>query len=394
MDQQHLCINARTGEVTASNVSSSMPSLSGILGTLFILRVTFEQDNVPVALPTNSTGKLIMKLPGHESGPPVLLDTAWTVAGSSTQTSYTFSLLADSEPLRTALANNAAIALTAQVEWQITSELPYPRKSLAFPITLRNSPSRPDDLAPDLAADAAWAWIKSRLVAGSNVTFTFREDSKTITINSTGAASNPTVSWSNVIGKPATFPSTWTTVTGKPSTFPPSAHEHAWSQITSGSPSDNASLVAFVQSNGAVGQMFDLLIPLSSTVVSRYSSHLLGAPLILPRDAVITHIGLALRDVTTRSSDHFFQLNTVIYGTDAPKSSPQGGLYAQSFWYYEGFPSSNPKGLGIPLLVNGAVAMPAGSKIDVYLDTGYPDIYGKLPTFNGLWLRVRGRYTN
>jgi hypothetical protein len=121
---------------------------------------------------------------------------------------------------------------------------------------------------------------------------------------------------------------------------------------------------------------------------------LLGAPLILPRDAVITHIGLALRDVTTRSSDHFFQLNTVIYGTDAPKSSPMGGLYAHSFWYYEGFPSSNPKGLGLQLLVNGAVAMPAGSKIDVYLDTGYPDIYGKLPTFNGLWLRVRGRYTN
>jgi hypothetical protein len=56
MDQQHLCINARTGEVTASNVSSSMPSLSGILGTLFILRVTFEQDNVPVALPPTRQG--------------------------------------------------------------------------------------------------------------------------------------------------------------------------------------------------------------------------------------------------------------------------------------------------------------------------------------------------
>ena len=103
----------------------------------------------------------------------MLLDTSWTVAGSGAQTSYTFSLLADSEPLRTALANSAAIALTAQIEWQITSEVPHPRKSLAFPITLRNSPSRPDDLAPDLAADAAWAWIKSKLVAGSNVTFTF-----------------------------------------------------------------------------------------------------------------------------------------------------------------------------------------------------------------------------
>ncbi len=34
---------------------------------------------------------------------------------------------------------------------------------------------------------------------------------------------------------------------------------------------------------------------------------------------------------------------------------------------------------------------PVGS---VSLDTGYADAYGTVPTFNGLWLRVRGRYTN
>ena len=394
MDQQHLCINAGTGEVTASNVSSTLPSLSGILGTLFVLRVTFEQDNVPVALPANTTGKLTVKLPGAESGSPVLLDTSWTVAGPNAQTSYTFSLLADSEPLRTALSNSAAIALTAQIEWQITSELPHPRKSLAFPITLRNSPSRPGDTAPDPAADAAWAWIKARLVAGSNVTFTLNEETKTITINSAGGASNPTVTWSNVTGKPSTFPTSWNEVTGKPSTFPPSGHNHAWSQINSGSPSDNAALVAFVQSNGAAGQMFDLLIPLSSAVSSSYNSNLVGAPLILPRDAVVTHIGLAMRNAAPRTTDNFFQSNIIIYGTDAPNSSSPGGRYAQSFWFYEYFPNSDAKGLGSPLLVNGAVAMPAGSKIDVYIDTGFPDAYSTLPTFNGLWLRVRGRYTN
>jgi hypothetical protein len=394
MDQQHLCINAGTGEVTASNVSSSLPSLSGILGTLFVLRVTFEQDNVPVALPANTTGKLTVKLPGAESGSPVLLDTSWTLAGSGAQTSYTFSLLADSEPLRTALANSAAIALTAQIEWQITSELPHPRKSLAFPITLRNSPSRPGDTAPDPAADAAWAWIKARLVAGSNVTFTLNEETKTITINSAGGASNPTVTWSNVTSKPTSFPSTWNEVTGKPSTFPPSTHSHAWSQITSGTPSDNAALVAFVQSNGASGQMFDLLIPLQLTSQTSYNSLISVPDLILPRDAVITHIGLVMRDATPRMADNFFQLNVVIYGTDAPNSSPIGYLYAQSFWFYEYFPNSDAKGLGIPLLANGSVTMPAGSKLDVSLDTGFPDAYNTRPTINGLWLRVRGRYTN
>ena len=394
MDQQHLCINAGTGEVTASNVSSSLPSLSGILGTLFVLRVTFEQDNVPVALPANTTGKLTVKLPGAESGSPVLLDTSWTLTGSGAQTSYTFSLLAESEPLRTALANSAAIALTAQIEWQISSELPHPRKSLAFPITLRNSPSRPGDTAPDPAADAAWAWIKARLVAGSNVTLTLNEQTRTITINSAGGASNPTVTWSNVTGKPSTFPSSWTEVTGKPSTFPPSGHNHAWSQITSGSPSDNPALVAFVQSNGASGQMFDLLIPLQLTSQTAYNSLISLPDLILPRDAVITHMGLALRDAIPRMADYFFQLNVVLFCSDAPGYASIGGLYGQSFWFYEYFPNGDSRGLGIPLLVNGSVTMPAGSKVNVSLDTGYADAYFTVPTFNGLWLRVRGRYTN
>ena len=48
---------------------------------------------------------------------------------------------------------------------------------------------------------------KSRdiLVAGSNVTFTLNEETKTITINSAGGASNPTVTWSNVTSKPTSF---------------------------------------------------------------------------------------------------------------------------------------------------------------------------------------------
>lgn len=40
------------------------------------------------------------------------------------------------------------------------------------------------------------------------------------------------LAWADITGKPSTFPSTWATVSGKPSTFPPSAHTHAWSQIT------------------------------------------------------------------------------------------------------------------------------------------------------------------
>ncbi|WJN62648.1 minor tail protein [Streptomyces phage phiScoe10] len=50
----------------------------------------------------------------------------------------------------------------------------------------------------------------------------------------------PTVDWTTIAGKPATFPPsththtapTWSEVTGKPTTFTPSAHTHAWADIT------------------------------------------------------------------------------------------------------------------------------------------------------------------
>ncbi len=395
MDPQHLCINAATGDVTTTNVTSAFPSLIGLLGTSLNLRLTFELENITVQLPSGTTGRLTAKLPGKESGPAVLLAGSWTTTGVGSAAAYSFSLVADSQALREAIGDSPAVALTAQVEWQIPGESPTPRKSLPFPITIRNSPSRPGDTAPDPAADAAWAWIKSRLVAGSNVTFTINEAAKTIAINSAGSAANQTVTWSNVTSKPTTFPSSWNEVTGKPSTFPPSTHYHSWSQIISGSPADNAALVSYIQSNGVGGQSFDLLLLMQSGfAATSFESSYSGSPLVFPRDAVITDLSLAIRNATPRWSDAYFEANVVVYGSEPPASSSWGSLYAQSFWYYEVFQNTDPKGLGIPLMVNGSVPMPAGSRIDLSFNTGFPGPYGSTAYYEGLWLRVRGRYTN
>lgn len=391
MDQQHLCINAATGEVRATNVSSSLPSLTGILGTLLVLRVTFEQDNVPVALPEGTTGKLVMKLDGQESGAAILNDAAWTSAGSGALASYTFSLLVDSDLLRDALEGLKAIAITAQVEWQLDEE-DEPRKCLAFPIVIANSPSRPTDAAPALT-DAAWGWIKSRLVAGANITFDIDDEAKTITINAAGAEAVTSVAWTEVTGKPTTFPSTWDTVSSKPSTFPPSTHSHAWAQISSGDPSDNAALVSFVESNAGTGQMFDILLPLVGGDTDSFDSDAIGVPVItFPRDAIITHIGLAASDGTPRTSDLFWQAFVVLYLTGP--AAVLGDLLAQSYWHYLTFPDSTPRGLGIPLLVAGAITIPAGTDLDISVGTGTPDAYTTVPTFSQLFIRVRGRYTN
>jgi|GEM_PF-4356654 len=391
MDQQHLCINAATGEVRATNVSSSLPSLTGILGTLFVLRVTFEQDNVPVALAGGTTGKLVMKLDGQESGAVILEDTAWVSAGSGALTSYTFSLLADSDPLRAAIEGMKAIALTAQIEWQLTAE-DTPRKTLAFPIVIGNSPSRPEDEAPALT-DAAWAWIKSRLVAGTNITFDIDDEAKTITINAAGAEAVTTVAWGSVTGKPSTFPAAWADVTGKPSTFPPSTHTHSWSQIASGSPSDNAALVAYVASNGGSAQVFDFLLPLVGGDTDSFDSDAIGLPVItFPRDAIITHISMAASDGIPRTSDLLWQAFIILFLTE-----PAGGIgyfWSQSYWHYVTQPNDTPRGIGIPLLVAGAITIPAGTDLDINVTTGFPDGYSTIPTFSKLFVRVRGRYTN
>lgn len=393
MDQQKLCINAATGEVSATNVSAGVPALSAILGTLFQLRVTFEAANVPVALAGGSTGKLVAKVPGKEDGPAVLLDTAWTASGAGAQTAYTFAVLADSVQLREALGENAAVALNAQIEWHISGE-EYPRRSVLFPLVVSNSASRAEDGAPDPASDAAWAWFKARHVAGTNVTLTFNDTTKQMTVSAAGAEAVTSVAWSAVTGKPTTFPAAWADITGKPSTFAPSAHTHSWAQISGGSPSDNAALVTFVQANAGAGQLFDFMIPLIGGDTDSFDSIdvELKPVLVFPRDAVITHISMAASGAHPRLSDFLWQLYITAWLTQ-PNTS-YGYNWSVSYWHHETFIDESLRGVGIPILANASITIPAGTALDIDCSTGAPDSYSTIPTFAQLFVRVRGRYTN
>lgn len=393
MDQQQLCINAATGEVSATNVTQGVPALSAILGTLFQLRVTFEANNVPVALAGGSTGKLVAKVPGQEAGVPVLLDSAWTSAGSGAQTSYSFSVLADSVQLREALGTNGALALNAQVEWHISGE-DYPRRSVPFPLVISNSPSRAEDGAPDPASDAAWAWFKARHVAGTNVTLTFNDTTKQMTVSAAGAEAVTSLAWSAVTGKPSTFPAAWSDISGKPSTFTPSAHTHSWAQISSGSPSDNAALVTFVQANAGTGQVFDFMIPLVGGDTDSFDSfdEELKPVLVFPRDAVITHISMSASGAHPRLSDFLWQLYISAWLTQP--NANLGHNWTQSYWHHETFIDESLRGVGIPMLANASITIPAGTALDIECSTGAPDSYSTIPTFAELFIRVRGRYTN
>lgn len=55
-------------------------------------------------------------------------------------------------------------------------------------------------------------------------------------INSLRHRTEDPVTWSEITGKPSSFPSAWADITGKPGSFTPSAHTHPWSEVT-GKPS-------------------------------------------------------------------------------------------------------------------------------------------------------------
>ena len=400
MDQQQLCINAATGEVRATNVSASLPSLMAILGTELVLRVTFEQANVPIALASGTTGKLVVKLAGKESGEVILNDTAWTVAGTGAQTSYTFALLVDSDPLRAALEGVSALAVTAQIEWQIEAE-EHPRKSLPFPITVANSPSRLTDGAPALT-DAAWGWIKARLVAGSNVTFEINEEAKTIRINSAGSESVTTVAWADVTDKPSTFPAAWTGVTGKPSTFPPSSHGHSWSEISSGSPDDNAALVAYLASIGIGGSgdgslVFDYIIPVlgGTTEQNEYTTGNVPV-LVFPIAGQIKKADIILVNMRPFNEGAGSTVSYNFAGSlslgSAVDSLPTYDDLWDSVWTWTDIDPDIRRNVTIPLLEPGSgIVFTAGAKINLAVES-VPGPYGT-PTFLGIMLRVRGNYS-
>jgi len=234
MDAQGICIHSGTGRVGKSNVDATPPMLYALLGTLLNLQVQFIDDShSTIELAAGTTGRLTIKQKGVPEGTALLLDADWTLTGDGASAIYTFSLLADSEELRAAIAELVHLDCSAQITWEVDGE-DNPRKSFHLDLCVLNSYEQPDDGLPTTTLSNAWTWLKARLVQGSNVTLTIDESAKTITINGEEGAS-PTVSWSSL--------------TGVPSTFAPSSHTHSWSQISSGAPVDNAALVSYVSSN-------------------------------------------------------------------------------------------------------------------------------------------------
>ncbi len=208
MAPQTLFIDRDTGRVSSTPESPSGPLIVALHRAALKIDLIFHSGAVPAALPEGSSGRLVVKKHLDHAGSPVLMDADWEVLGAGSNQRYRFELLADSDPLRALLAGKDSVQVAAQVEWSVVGEA-APRLSQPFTVQIVQAYVRDDDGAPDITGSLVWAWLKSRLAAGDNVTLAHDESAKVITIHAEGGGA-----------------STWEEIAGKPNAFPPLSHSH------------------------------------------------------------------------------------------------------------------------------------------------------------------------
>ncbi|MBK8037706.1 MAG: hypothetical protein IPK22_11310 [Verrucomicrobiaceae bacterium] len=158
MNAQPLAIRATTGKLI------SPAAIEAILGTLLQLQITFKDAvDATVVHPEGTTGRLVLKAPQSLGGATVLVDSAWTYDAETE--AYTLATWVYSSQLVALIdaadGDDADFTLRANVEWQLPAE-DKPRKSYPFDVLVINTPSRPDDTAPDVAGELASGWLDTR----------------------------------------------------------------------------------------------------------------------------------------------------------------------------------------------------------------------------------------
>jgi len=132
---------------------------------------------------------------------------SWSLTNDSK--SAAMAVTVDTTEMRTALGTTSHVDAVAQLYLTHSSELVT---SKLLPTRVINSVVRDGTEPPTASEDLLWTWLKARiLVAGGLITRVVNDTLKTITLSVAVA---------------------WSDVTGKPSTFPPSSHSHSIADVT------------------------------------------------------------------------------------------------------------------------------------------------------------------
>lgn len=184
---------------TASATGTAAPDVPLKHLTKQTLAFAFHSSGTVSAVTGWTEGRVVIK--ATPTSDVLLLDTTLAATGSTTSTRYSAEWAAvdcDSAALRTLIgASVEPLDVFAEIQWTATSGT----HAVSFPIQIIPTFNLPEDDPPDPTEDASWTWLKARLAAGSNVTFSDNDTTKVRTI----AAALSEVAWSAITGKPTTL---------------------------------------------------------------------------------------------------------------------------------------------------------------------------------------------
>jgi hypothetical protein len=169
---------------TASASGTAAPDVPLKHLTRQTLAFAFHSGGTVSAVTGWSTGRVVIK--ATPTSDVLLLDTTLIATGSTTSTRYSAEWAAvdcDSAALRTLIgASVEPLDVFAEIQWTADSGT----HAVAFPIQIVPTFNLPEDDPPDPTATASWTWLKARLAAGSNITFSDNDTTQVRTIASSG----------------------------------------------------------------------------------------------------------------------------------------------------------------------------------------------------------------
>ena len=209
-------IDTDTEVARKATAGTELPSVALKLRTDQTLAFAFMSGGTVGPVTGWNSGKCTLR--ENPTTDVLLLDLLLDVTGATTATRYNAAWTATTldGPTDGALRTFMAGAVEPKVCWcEITWIDAAGTHAVSFPMLLIPSFSDVDDEAPPPNTSSSWAWLKARLAAGDNITFTVDETAKTITISAAGGGSV-----------------TWDSIPDKPSTFAPATHTHNISDVT------------------------------------------------------------------------------------------------------------------------------------------------------------------
>jgi len=169
---------------TASATGTAAPDVPLKHLTKQTLAFAFHSGGTVSAVTGWSAGRVVIK--ATPTSDVLLLDTTLAATGSTTSTRYSAEWAAvdcDSAALRTLIgASVEPLDVFAEIQWTADSGT----HAVAFPIQIVPTFNLPEDDPPDPTEAASWTWLKARLAAGSNITFTDNDTTQVRTIASSG----------------------------------------------------------------------------------------------------------------------------------------------------------------------------------------------------------------